>query len=299
MAALLATSIAAAGEPAEKPAAAPPIPFHSIEGASGVFITETAYFANMPEGDGWFGKPSMAVHTAKLGHKDMVATTITTNFFKRVEVGYSFMRVGLGDWPEDVRTMTTMHPQNHVKMHTFGARVLLINEGQWGCTWVPAVTAGVRYKHNDSIWNINRDLGGACETLVGVDDNDGIDVTLTASKMFVGILPRPFILSAGVRSTEAAQIGLLGFSGDRDIVFEGNAVFFLTDRLLLAGEFRQKPDDLGRVGSCMGAEHDWWTVCLGYIVTNQLTAAAGFGNFGNIANHEEDQVWAAQLKWEF
>jgi len=297
-AALLAASAVVAGE-AEKPAAAPPIPFHTVEGTTGVFITSTAYFANLPEGNGWFGKPSLAVSAVDIGEKNLVATTVTTNFFKRLELGYSFMRVGLGDWPSDVRTHTTLHPQNHIEMHTLNARLMLVNEGEWGCPWVPAVTAGVHYKHNSSIWDIDRDLGGACKTLVGVKDDDGWEATLVASKMFAGILPKPFILSAGLRSTEAGQIGLFGFSDDRDTVFEGNAVFFVTDRLLVAGEYRQKPDNLGRVQPCVGAEHDWWTLCAGYIVTNQLTVAAGYGHFGNIANHEENASWAVQFKWEF
>ncbi|HUT35296.1 MAG TPA: DUF3034 family protein [Planctomycetota bacterium] len=298
---LAAASVTLAGEgPAAeaKKAAPPPIPLHTIEGTSGVFITPTAYFANLPEDGGIWGKPSFAFSAVKLGEKNLLATTVTTNLFKRVEFGYSFMRLHLGDWAHDVRAATTLRPQNHVEMHTLSARYMLVREGEWGKAWVPAITAGLSWKHNDSIMDINRDLAGTCK-LIGVRDDDGFDFTLTASKMITGVLPNPLILSAGLRSTEAAQIGLLGFTHDRDIVFEGSAVYFLTSRVLLAAEYRQKPDNLKRIPGLVGNEDDWWTLAAAYIVNDHCTAALGYGHFGTILNHDENASWALQLKWEF
>jgi len=82
-----------------------------------------------------------------------------------------------------------------------------------------AVTVGVRYKYNEDIWRLNRQLGGACHAL-GTRDNDGMEFTVTASKTIVGVLPRPFILSATLRNTDAANLGLFGFTGHRTTVFE-------------------------------------------------------------------------------
>jgi len=297
--AAFAGEAAAPAEPAPKPAEGPPIPLHSIEGVSGVFITNCAYFANMPAGDAWFGKPSVALSGVHMGHKSLYTTTVTTNFFKRVELGYSFMHLELGDWDNDVEAAVPgVSVRDNVQMHTLSARLVILRDSEGGMPWVPALTAGVHYKNNTGIWDINRNLGGVCNA-AGVRDNDGFDFTLTASKLIAGVLPRPFILSAGLRSTEAAQIGLVGFTGDRDICFEGNAVFFVTDRLLLAAEYRQKPDNLGRVGRLCGPEHDWWTLAAAYVVNNNCTVAAGYGHFGNILNHEENAAWALQAKWEF
>ena len=300
-AALLMASAAAAGEapePTKKPASPLPIPLHTIEGTSGVFITDTAYFANPPEGDAWLGKPSVAVSGVYLGRKALCATTVTQNIAGRLELGYSYMHLRLGDWPSDVRRATGLHPRDSVGMHTLSARAMLVREGDWGRKWMPAVTAGVRYKHNEHIWDVDDDLLGTCGN-IGIRDNDGFEGTLTASKMVTGVLPRPFILSAGLRCTDAAQIGLLGFTRDRQVVFEGNAVFFVTDRLLLAAEYRQKPDKLDRCLNLVGAEHDWWTLAAAYIVNNHMTVSGGYGHFGNILNHEENASWALQVKWEF
>ena len=297
LAALLAGSLAAAGEAAKK-TSAPPLPLHTIEGTSGVFITDTAYLANPPEGDSPVGKPSFSFSGVRLGHKNLWAAGVTTNFFKRVELGYSFMRLGLGDWPSDVRRATTLPCRSSVGMHTLSARAMLVEEGGFGLKWTPAVTAGARYKHNEDIWDIDDDLVGTCGN-IGIRDNDGFEGTLTASKMFVGILPKPFILSAGARLTDAAQIGLLGFTRHYHLVFEGNAIFFVTDRLLVAGEYRQKPDELDRCLDLVGAEHDWWTVAAAYVVNDHMTVSGGYGHFGNILNHEANAVWALQAKWEF
>jgi hypothetical protein len=298
--ALLMTTAVAAGEAAkpEKAASPPPLPLHTIEGTSGVFITDTAYFANLPDGDAVMGKPSFSFSGVKLGHKNLWSVGVTTNFFRRLEVGYSFMRLGLGDWPSDVRRATGLGTRSSVGMHTLSARYMLVREGDWDLPCVPAVTAGVRYKHNEDIWDIDADLIGTCGN-IGVRDNDGFEGTLTASKTFVGVLPRPFILSAGARLTDAAQIGLLGFTRHYQVVFEGNAIFFVTDRLLVAAEYRQKPDKLDRCLNLVGAEHDWWTLAAAYIVSDHMTVSGGYGHFGNILNHEENAVWALQAKWEF
>jgi len=191
-----------------------------------------------------------------------------------------------------------VHVPDSARLHTFGLRGMLIREGEWGLAWMPATTLGVRYKYNDTIWDIDRHLGGACRAL-GVKDNEGLDYTLTTSKMFAGILPKPFILSAGLRNTEAAQIGFLGFTGDRDTVFEASAVFFITDRILVGGEYRQKPDSLKRFGKLVGREDDWWDLCVGYIVNEHLTLCVGYAHLGRVLNHEENNAWAVQAKWEF
>jgi len=301
LALLLAAPAAFAGEGAavEPKPAAPPIPFHSIEGKTGVFITDTAYFANMPEGDSPFGKPSVGLFGFMMGHKHLYATSLTTNVFRRIELGYSYIHANLGDWATDVEAAVPgVNVKNTVGLHTVSARAMLLRDGEFDTAWMPAVTLGVSYKNNNAIWDINRDLGGLVNA-IGVNDNDGWDVTLMASKIVAGVLPKPFLVSAGLRSTRAHQIGLLGFGGDRDIVFEGNMAFFITDRLLIGAEYRQKPDDLNRVGKLVGPEHDWWTVAAAYIVNSHLTVAAAYGHLGNILNHEENAAWALQAKWEF
>jgi hypothetical protein len=77
----------------------------------------------------------------------------------------------------------------------------------------------------------------------------------------------------------------------------------LTDRLAFASEYRQKSDlaDQCAVGGehLVRAENDWWDLCLAYVANDNLTVSGGYANFGNVLNHQEKYVWAAQIKYEF
>lgn len=281
---------------------APPLPTHCVHGYSGIFITPTAYLSN-PASDGEFwGKPSVSTSFAWMRKKSYQSFSVTENILGTIELGYALERIELGDWPGEVREGTGSKIDNVGLVHNFNLRSMIIQEGGLDHDWMPAVTGGVHFKWNDSLTTLNRQLGGACDAL-GADHSFGTEFTLIASKTFTDILPRPFILSAGLRNSDAIHTGLVGFAGERRTTFEGNAVFFLTDKLLLATEYRQKPDLLDQCHAggkhLIKAENDWWDVCLAYILSDQTTIAGGYANFGNVLNTREDNVWAIQIKHEF
>jgi len=282
--------------------AGPPLPTHNVEGNSGVFITSTAYLANPPEKDNVFGLPSVSGTFAAIGEKDFESVAVTQNIWGKVELGYALERIGLGDWPADVRTATGIHVDNHVFLHNFNTRLMVIEEGGFDQAWMPAVTLGVHFKWNDGHNEINKQTGGLCDTL-GVDHDSGTEFTAVATKTIADWLPRPVIVSAGLRNGDAIHTGLLGFAGERRTTFEGSVIYLLSDKLLLASEYRQKSnlcDQFSAGGKhLIKAENDWWDVCLGYIINDHLTVAGGYANFGNILNHREDNVWAVQFKYEF
>lgn len=284
--------------------AGPPLPTHSVEGNSGVFITSTAYLTNPPDGNDVVGLPSVSFTFAGIGEKDYQSIAMTENLWGKVELGYAMERIGLGDWPEDVGIATagTVHVSNHVVKHNFNARLMVIEEGSSDCTWMPAVTLGAHLKTNDGLSAINRQSGGLC-AMLGADHNSGIEFTAVATKTIADWLPRPLIVSAGLRNGDGIHTGLLGFAGERRTTFEGSVIYFLSDKLLLASEYRQKSDLLDQCTlngkHLIKAENDWWDVCLGYVANDRLTIAGGYANFGNILNHRADNVWAIQFKYEF
>ncbi|HUW18698.1 MAG TPA: DUF3034 family protein [Sedimentisphaerales bacterium] len=283
-------------------AAGPPLPTHNVEGNSGVFITSTAYLANPPEEGEIFGRPSVSTSFAVIGEKDFESFAVTENIWGKVELGYALERMGLGDWPADVKAATGRHVDNHVFVHNFNSRLMVIEEGGFECNWMPAVTFGAHFKWNDGLSTINRQLGGTCN-LLGADHSFGTEFTAVASRTITDLLPRPLIVSAGLRNGDGIHTGLLGFAGERRTTFEGSIIYFLTDRLLLAGEYRQKSDLVDQCSQngkhLIKAENDWWDICLGYVVDDHLTMAGGYANFGNVLNHREENVWAIQLKYEF
>jgi hypothetical protein len=283
--------------------AGPPLPTHNVEGNSGVFITSTAYLANPPEKDAMFGLPSFSASFAAIGEKDFESFVVTENIWGKVEIGYALERIGLGDWPADVRTgMGGVHVDNHVFLHNFNTRLTVVEEGGFDYGWMPAVTIGAHFKWNEGLNDINRQLGGACDML-GADHASGTEFTAVASKTITNWLPRPIIVSAGLRNGDGIHTGLLGFAGERRTTFEGSIIYFLTDKLLLASEYRQKSDLIDQCTAggkhLIKAENDWWDVCLAYVLDDHWTIAGGYANFGNVLNHREDNVWAIQLKYEF
>jgi hypothetical protein len=277
----------------------PPLPAHGIEGYGGIFSTYSAYLPNPAQEGRIWGLPSVEDTYVHLGNgRHLHALTVTETFRDRIEFGYGWNRMWLGDLDDDVYYATEMDLRDdYVDLHNFNVRMALLKEGEFDCPMLPALTLGVHYKYNETYSSINRDLNGTLEA-IGVEDNDGVDFTLYASKMFAD-LPRPLLLNAGIRSTEAAHIGLLGFTDDRDIVFEGNAVLFVTDKFLLASEYRQKPENYSPIPGLVEAEDDWWTLCCCYIVNNHLTVSGGYGHFGDVLNHAANKSWGVRAKYEF
>ncbi len=216
----------------------------------------------------------------------------------RLELGYALNHFDLGDLPRDIRAATGVNTINDsVYMHNFNARFQLLKEGDFKKSWMPALTLGLHYKNNNDTDVIDSRLQGAF-TGIGIEDNDGVDVTLYASKMFKS-LPRPLMLNLGVRSTEAAQIGLLGFTGERETVFEGNFGVLALDNLVIGGEYRQKPDEFHTIPGLIDEEEDWWDGYITYIANDHLTMSIAYMHFGDLLNHEANSAWGIKFKWEF
>lgn len=282
--------------------AGPPLPLHSIEGNSGVLLTNTAYLANPPEEGAILGLPSFSVSGVFLGEKDLQSYVVTENLYGRIELGYAAERLGLGDWSNDVKAATGTRVANHVLLHNFNLRLMAVQEGGFDCKWMPAITLGGHFKWNDGISRIDRKLNGLVDTL-GTDHTFGTEFTAVASKTITGLLPRPVILSAGLRNGDAIHTGFLGFAGERSTTFEGSVIVFLTDRLAFASEYRQKSDHLNQLNTggkhLIKAENDWWDLLLAYVVNDHMTISGGYLDLGNMLNHRENNAWALQLKYEF
>jgi hypothetical protein len=287
-------------QPAAAPApAAPPLPFHTIEGYGGGAITPIAYLVN-PAADGQtFGLPSAAVSYVTAGHKSLAAYTITETLLDRVEFGYGYDKFGVGTLDDAILAATGVDiGRNSVTLQTFSVRGLIIKENSFG-DWTPAVTVGAHYKKNTGITEIDNRLGGAL-TSIGLHDDTGVDYTLTASKAFVADWTggHPLIVSAGLRNSSAAHLGLLGFADDRTTTFEGNVVYIPTSWLLLAYEYRQKGDPYGVIPGLVGKEDDWHAVDVSWLVNSHATVVAGWGIFGTLANTKENGAWYLQIKYE-
>lgn len=272
----------------------PPLPLHAVEGAGGVFVTLTAYLVNPPAKPGVLGKPSLGVTYIGLGNgRNLKVVTLTEAVTDRVELGYSHQDLDLGDLPAAIESATSVRiSEGSVGLQQFSARVLLGKESKRS----PAVTFGVHYKTNADTSAIDRELGGTLHG-IGVTGDSGWDYTLYASKLLTGGR-RPVLINAGLRSTQAAHTGLLGFTDDRSLVAEGSVVVFTTSRLLLGAEYRQKPDNYTPLPGLIGGEDDWWTLCAAYIADSRTTVAGGYAHLGEVLNHTANSSWGIAVKHE-
>ncbi len=280
----------------EKPA---PLPLHQIEGNGGIFATLSAYIVNPPRNGEPIGRPSVGFAYVNLGsEKNLEAFTLTESPLKRLELGYGWDRLGLGDLPLALRNAGLVnYNADQVQLHNFNARYQILKEGEFDQKWIPALTAGVHYKYNDGISEVNSQTDGALAA-AGISHHDGVDYTLYASKLFTQ-LPRPVLVELGGRATTAVWDGLGGFTDSYNFVFEGNTVVFVTSSIALAAEYKQQPGDYQAIGSLVRKESDWWTLDAAYVVNKNLTLAAGYGHFGNVLNDKANGVWGITTKWEF
>ena len=137
-----------------------PMPLHNIEGNSGVCLTSTAYLANPPKKGEVFGKPSFSISGVFGREKDLQSIAVTENILGKYEIGYAYERFGLGDWPDDVKSSAGASISQHLGLHNLNLRAMVIEEGSFDCSWMPAVTFGTHFKWNESTAKLNDDLGG-------------------------------------------------------------------------------------------------------------------------------------------
>lgn len=280
---------------------AAPLPLHTIEGQGGVVITPIAYLVNPgPEGT-TIGLPATSFTYVKANSKNVESAVITETLFGRLELGYAPSRFGVGNLVNDVRDNTGVTIDKEVIVHNLNARLLVLKENSFGVP-VPAITLAAQYKYNDGIENINKELGGAL-TGIGYRHDEGVDFSLTATKAIPNVFGRPLILSAGIRFSQAEQLGYLGFGDTYKATFEGNVVYLVTNWLGLAAEFRGKAGQYNQIvvnnNTLIGKEDNWWTVGAAFIINPHATITVGYGNFGQLLNTTEDKGLAVSAKYEF
>lgn len=285
----------------------PPLPLHQIEGNGGIFATLSAYIVNPPRDGELVGRPSVGFAYVHLGYgRSLEALTLTESPWKRLELGYGYNHLELGDLPGALNA--ALAPAGYtgpdaVELHNFNARLQLLKEGEFDQKWIPAVTFGTHFKINDGIDAVNSGTsgavpGGALASLAGIKDDTGVDFTLYGSKLFTQ-LPLPVLLQLGGRATKGVWNGLGGFADDYAFLFEGNVVVFLTGNLALAAEYKQQANEYKPIGNLVKEASDWWTIDAAYVVNKHLTLAVGYGHFGNVLNHEHNGVWGITTKYEF
>lgn len=152
----------------------------------------------------------------------------------------------------------------------FSAKVRLAGDLVYGPDWMPQISAGAEFKHS---------LDGAVVRAVGAKAAADTDFTLSATKLLLGA---GVLANATVRLTRANQLGLLGFGGDRhggrSAQFEGSLGWLLTPRLVVGGEWRTRPDNLG-----IAHEDAAKDLFAAWALGRHVTMTAAYVDLGSIA----------------
>lgn len=234
----------------------------TVEGSSGGGIARWATIAGrqMPGGIG-FSAHATGVELHDYGWRSYGAAI---GFGDRLEL--SFARADFDT--RDVGTALGIGQGYTFNMDTFGAKLRVAGDLVYGDTWLPQIAVGAEYK---------RSRDGAVVRAIGAADDEGIDYTVSATKLF---LARSLLVNTTLRYTEANELGLLGFGSATDgykLQFEGSLGYQLSRRAVIGAEYRTKPDNLGL------GDDDWMDLFAAYALTDNLTLTAAYVDLGSIA----------------
>ncbi len=241
----------------------------NIEGAAGGGLASWALITGYETRDAvggnahftYVGVPNYSLrdYGASIGLFDRLELSYTREEF---DTGSTGRKLGLGDgftFDQDI----------------YGAKLKLFGDAVYDQdSLLPQVAAGIQFKHNDQAAIIHA---------VGGKSADGVDYYLAATKV---LLNQSLVIDATLRLTKANQTGLLGFGGDRNNSyqpqFEGSAGYLVTRRLVIGGEYRTKPNNLG-----FAQENDWFDLFAAYAISKHLSAAIAYADLGSIATFKD------------
>ncbi|MGH8228771.1 MAG: DUF3034 family protein [Steroidobacteraceae bacterium] len=250
-----------------------------IEGSAGGGLTPWALIAGLGTADQIGGSASCT----RVAPQDFSLDScgLAVGIDNRLELSADQMRFDLG----------STVPGQTIGLDVFGAKWRLFGHAvidQDG--WLPQVSVGVQWKHNEDFNWVPRALGA--------EHASGTDFYLAATKIWLaGPFGRTWLADVTLRASEANQLGLLGFGGDRGgyrLLGEGSLGVFLTDQLILGVEYREKPDDLSAF-----REDDFGDVFVAFFPVKYLSITAAYVDLGNIADkpHQRGYYVSLQGNW--
>ena len=171
-------------------------------------------------------------------------------------------------------------PDNNIKQQIFGVKARIA--GDLIYTSLPQISVGLEYKHNEDFY---------VPKAVGAKKDTGTDLYFSATKLILdGLAERNWLLNATARYTNANQIGLVGFGGDKNSdkewVAELSSAFFFNMHWALGAEYRQKPNNLSII-----KEDDWKTLFLAWFPNKKISLVAAYVDLGEVATFKNQAGW--------
>ncbi len=161
-------------------------------------------------------------------------------------------------------------PGASLKQDVIGAKVRL--GGNLVYSKMPQISFGIQYKKNQSFF---------IPSVAGARDDQSVDYYLSATKLFLG-QPWGFngFATLTLRSTEANELGLLGFGGDlggRHVNAEASWGFFINKSWAVGFDFRQKRSNLS-----FASEDHWRDVFVAWVPNRHFSLVAAYADLGTV-----------------
>lgn len=252
----------------------------TVEGSSGGGVSTWALIAGNETADGIGGSAHVSV--VLLPAYRLETHGVAIGVHDRLEISYARQNFDT----RDVGAKLGIGRGYMLNQDIFGAKLKLLGDVVYGSPYLPQVAIGVQYKHN---------LDAPIVAAVGGSHSEGTDFYVAATKLLLG---QSILMGATLRYTKANQTGLLGFGGDRSddrtMQFEGSLGYQFSRRLVVGGEYRSKPDNLG-----FAKESDWATAYAAYAITKNVTATAAYVDLGSIATEDHQRGAFLSLQTAF
>jgi hypothetical protein len=251
-----------------------------IDGAGGGGLTPWALISGL-ETDREIGG-SAACTYVRPEHFALTSCAAAIGIEDRVEFSFAEQRFNLDD----------VAPGHEIRQDVFGAKVRLLGDAVYDQDrWWPQLALGAQYKRN-----LDFDF---VPQLIGAKHQADTDFYLSATKVYLdGPFGRTWLIDATLRATRANQFGILGFGGDRSdsysYVGEGSLGVFLSDSVVLGGEYREKPNNLSAF-----REQDAHDVFLSWFPCKYFSVTAAYVSLGDIAIHANLNAWYVSVQGGF
>lgn len=253
----------------------------SVEGAAGGGLATWAVIAGRETDRGIGGSATATL--VDLPEFRLTSYSAAIGVFDRVELSYAHHRFDT----QDAGAALGLGRGFLLSQDVIGAKVRLFGDAVWDQDrWLPQVAIGVQHK-----------IAAQAPVLaaVGARDNEGTDFYVSATKV---VLSKSLVLNGTARLTNANQLGLLGFGGDRTsartVQFEGSAGVMIASNFVLGGEIRTKPDNLG-----FAQEDDAIDAFAAWSFHRHATLTAAYVDLGDIATVKGQRGLFLSLKGGF
>lgn len=247
-----------------------------LEGSAGGGLTPWAFIGSYATED-QIGANAFFTNV-KTSDYNLHSTGFLVGFYDRLELSFAHQVFDT----RDLGSTLGLGQGFKLKQNVLGLKVRLFGNGLLDQdTWHPQVSIGLQYKKHDQ---------GKVVKSVGARSDDGVDIYLATSKIF---LAQRLLTNLTLRASRANQLGILGFGGDAgnhyEIMPEFSIAYLINRKVVVGTEYRFKPDNLK-----VAKEDDWFDVFIAWAPTKNFSLTLAYAHLGNIVfNDNQNSVYSS------